>query len=158
MLRAEPAPMGARAPTGLHARAWPGALDQETYGTPGGGSWLRVVISTIDDVPIATASRWRRSPLGRALGAGLHDLFVELGAQAVGVGECWCSAWWSIASRRWLVGTADALPALPGHRGSEELLERTVDRTRSPCTGRSPCRTPTTMTAGSSYGGACWPS
>ena len=101
--------------------AWPEPLD-ETYARLVGDPDARVVVGTIDDVPIgygvAVVDTLRS---GARLGV-ITDLFVEPGARAVGVGECMAVRLIEHCELRGCIGI-DAL-ALPGHREAKNFFER----------------------------------
>jgi ribosomal protein S18 acetylase RimI-like enzyme len=108
--------------------AWPEPLDA-TYAGLLARDDAYVVLGTIDGVAIGygvVVVETLRS--GRRLGV-VTDLFVEIEARAVGVGECVAGALVGFCEAQGCVGI-DA-SALPGHRAAKNFFERNGFTARS---------------------------
>ena len=120
LLRAELAPMKG-GELWLARDAWPPPLD-DAYRVLVERDDAHVVVGTIDDVVLGygvVVIDTLRS--GARLGT-VTDLFVELEARAVGVGECILDALLAFCRAHDCIGV-DAL-ALPGHRAAKNFFEQ----------------------------------
>jgi ribosomal protein S18 acetylase RimI-like enzyme len=94
---------------------------EDAYGTLIGRDDALVVVGTVDDTVVGFgAVTLERLRTGDTLGV-ITDLFVELDARAVGVGEAMADALVAFCTQRRCTGI-DAL-ALPGHRTAKNFFE-----------------------------------
>ena len=112
----------------LRRDAWPEPL-RESYANLIDADDTLVVVGTIDDTIIGYGVVVIETLRSGALLGVITDLFVELGARAVGVGECIARQLVTFCEERSCIGI-DAL-ALPGHREAKNFFERNGFTARS---------------------------
>jgi GNAT superfamily N-acetyltransferase len=101
--------------------AWPEPLD-DAYADLIASADASVVVGTIDEVVVGYGVVvLERLRSGAQLGV-VTDLFVEVEARAVGVGECIAVSLLQVCAERGCIGV-DAV-ALPGHRDAKNFFER----------------------------------